>query len=149
MDPPLQLLAAFQTIYPDKSPNYIVQAPGRAMWVAAAMGPPDNYCIHVVDLDRHTRFSWRSARSRQTLLKRPLPAWARYPAGVVVDLSGAGIDVSGVCAVILGQEMPGPRYDYALGVTFAALWHTLADKPYTGETIIEVVERVRREYVEI
>ena len=147
-NPPLRLLAAFQQIYPALAPTYIVQAPGRDMWVAASVAQTSAFTIHVPDLNGHTSFSRRSARSHRTLLKRPLPRWARYPAGVVIALSDSGMDIDGIDTVVVSEEPPGPRYDYALGMTFVALIHSLHDRPYNSNSLLDIVEKVRREYVE-
>ena len=147
-DPPLRLLAAFQQIYPALVPTHIVQAPGRDMWVAASVAQTNAFTIHVPDMNGHTSFSRRTAKNHRTLLKRPLPRWARYPAGVVIALSASGLDVDGIDTVVVSEESPGPRYDYALGMTFAALIHSLHGQSYDSDSLLEIVEKVRREYVE-
>lgn len=148
-NPPLRLLVAYQQLYPEQPPEHIVQAPGRDMWVAANIDDTDTFTIHVPDLDARTTFNWRSAKFKRTVLNRPLPSWARYPAGVIFTLCAMGLDVTGVDAVLVGEEPPGPRYDYALGMAVAALWYTLHSRPYTAETLLEIIEQVRRQYVEI
>jgi hypothetical protein len=35
-----------------------------------------------------------------------------------------------------------------MGMTMAALWHHLSGRPYTADSLLEIVERVRRDYVE-
>lgn len=147
-DPPLRLLATFQQIYPALEPTHIIQAPGRDMWVAASIAQSNAFTIHASDMDGHTSFSRRTAKNYRTVLKRPLPRWARYPAGVVLTLSASGLDVEGMDAVVVSEESPGPRYDYALGMTFAALIHSLHGQSYDSDGLLEIVEKVRREYVE-
>ena len=147
-DPPLRLLATFHEIYPALEPTYIIQAPGRELWVAAAVSEAEAFTIHAPDLEGRVSFSWRTAKNKRTLLNRPLPSWARYPAGVILRLCADGLDADGVEAVVLGAERLGPRYDYSLGIAFAALLHTLHDQPYTADSLLDVVEKVRREYVE-
>lgn len=148
VNPPLHLLAAFQRRYATLSPSWIVQAPERETWVAAIIGTPDVFSIHAADLNAHTRFSWRSAKNKRTLIQRPLPHWARYPAGVIVELGIQGIEVPGIRAVVIGEDTPGPRYNFALGLVFAALWHEIHHHEYTPNGLIELVEKVRRNYVE-
>jgi galactokinase len=148
VNPPLHLLAAFQRRYATLSPSWIVQAPERETWVAAIIGTPDVYSIYAADLDEQTRFSWRSAKNKRTLIQRPLPHWARYAAGVIVELGGQGIDVPGIRAVVIGEDTQGPRYNYAFGLVFAALWHEILHKPYTPAGLTELVDKVRRNYVE-
>lgn len=104
-------------------------------------------CLQAPDLHSKVRFSWRSACTRRTVLRRPLPRWARYAAGVVVALREAGLDVPGASVVVVGDEVPGPRYDYALGVAVAALWHDMHQRPCDEHALSDIVEKVYREYV--
>lgn len=147
-DPPLRLLTAFQDIYPSASPEHLIQAPGREMWTAALTLSEAKYTIHAPDLQSRATFNWRSAKFKQTTLKRPLPRWSRYAAGVVYILGADGADVPGVEVVVLGNEVTGPRYNYSIGIGLAALLHTLMERDYTPESLIALLERVRREYVE-
>lgn len=148
-NPPLRLLVAFQEAFPTLSPEWIVQIPGRDMWLAAAPHEREEFTIVVPDLDASTTFSLRSAKARRTVLNRPLPDWGRYPAGVIVALCHSGLDSAGLDAIIVGEEPAGPRYHYALGMAVAAFLHELHAKPYTAESLIAIVEQVRREYVEV
>ncbi len=148
INPPLRLLVAFQQSYPSQEPEWIVQAPGREMWVAANITSSDKFTIVAPDLDARTKFDRRAAKSRRTFTNRPLPRWARYPAGVIITLYAEGMDTPGMEAIVAGEEPPGPRYDYALGMAFAALWHQFNQRPYTTDSLIELVDRVQREYVE-
>jgi galactokinase len=144
----MRLLLAFQQAYPEITPDWLVQAPGREMWVAAVADPGDLFTLALPDADVRTSFNPRSARLRSTILQRPLPVWARYPAGVVVLLRADGLAQQGVRAVLTGSEPPGPRYDHALGMAMAALLYEMQRLPYTADTLFEIVEQVRRDYVE-
>lgn len=148
LNPPLHLLAAFQQTYPDCTPTWVLQSPGRETWVAAMAADVD-YSLASANHQAQTRFSRRSAVFKQTINKRPLPDWSRYAAGVIVTLSDAGLDVPGIRAVSHSEDTSfGPRHDHALGMAFAALWHEILGLPYTPEQVLEIVERVRRNYVE-
>ncbi len=146
-DPPLSLITAFHELHLADSPDHILQAPGRDLWIAAVIHDTNTYTFHAPDFEGKTTFSWRTAKDKRTILKRPLPRWARYPAGVVVELCARGFDIRGVEAVIAGHEAPGPRYDYGMGVAVAALWHTVADAPYDVNDLLSLVDRVRRNYI--
>ncbi len=146
-DPPLRLLAAFQQAYPHLSPDYLIQAPGREMWVAAAPGSDSTFNIHAPDMDGRTAFSWRTAKFKRTTLNRPLPHWARYPAGVIVMLCAGELDTDGINAVIIGEEPSGPRYEFGMGMAFAALLHEIHQHAYDPALILEIVEQVRRDYI--
>jgi galactokinase len=142
----VRLLAAFQQAYPD-TPTWIVHAPGREMWVAAALAGSDQFTLVAPDLEAQTAFTLRSAKLKQTVMQRPLPRWARYPAGVTLVLHDAGLDVAGMKLAVVGEEPPGPRFDYGIGIVFAALWHELHGQDYTIDQLIEIVDHARREYV--
>jgi galactokinase len=147
-NPPLRLLSAFSAAYPKTSPDYIIQATGREMWIAATTQGSTAFTLHAPDLGHTTRFDWRSAKGKRTLLKRPLPSWARYPAGVIVHLCAAGMDLPGIDAVAVGMEPPGPRYNFSLGIAFATLWYEIHARDYSDDSIKTIVEQVRREYIE-
>lgn len=147
-DPPVRLFLAFQQNFPDATLEWMAQAPGREMWAAAAVHPGDEITLALADDELRATFSFRSARFKQTVLQRPLPLWARYPAGVIVALREAGLESDGLRVVLAGDEPPGPRHDHAMGMALAALWHDLCGQPYTAESLLEIVEQVRRTYVE-
>mgnify|MGYP006921590438 CR=1 FL=1 len=144
--PPLHLLAAFNDAF-HKSPEHVLQTPGYDLWVAANIPADDLYVLHAPAMGNYAKFSWQSAKKQQTIHKRPLPKWSRYAAGTVYHLCGHGLDVKGIHAVILGNETPGVRYDYAIGVTIAALWHTILGKSYSNDILIDIVDQVRRDYI--
>ncbi|MEZ4672487.1 MAG: hypothetical protein R3E39_31685 [Anaerolineae bacterium] len=147
-NPPVLLLAAFNDMFPDQVVEWLTCAPGRDMWVAAASSPSAEFTVYSPEQDGKVTFSLQSAKSKITVLRRPLPRWARYPAGVALILAQDGLDVTGLNIVMMGNEPPGPRFDYGMGMTFAALWHDLHQLPYTADGLIEIVDRVRRDYVE-
>lgn len=146
-DPPLRLLAAFQQTFSDQALDWIVRAPGRDTWIAAARTGNHELTVIAPDLDAKTTFSLQSARVRRTVMQRPLPKWAYYPAGVTLMLDNDGLDMTGLNLVVIADEPPGPQFDYGLGIVFAALWHDVHEKPYTTDRLIEVVDQARREYV--
>lgn len=148
INPPLRLLAAFQQTYPNAAPEWIVSAPGREMWVAAHIETSGKFTLITPDLDGRTTFDRRSARTKRTTHNRPLPSWARFPAGVVLELSAKGLDLPGVRAIMAGEEPPGPRYDYAMGLVLAALCYEVNGQTYKPNTLIDLMERVRRTYID-
>jgi galactokinase len=148
-DPPMRLLMSFQQHFPTLTPDWIVQAPGRDMWVAAAFIDQPTFTVGVADLDTRVTFSYRSAKTRTTALNRPLPGWARYPAGVLLALRDFGMETTGLQAELAGGEPRGPRYEHALGIAIAALYFQAHQRVVTTTELIELVEQVRREYVEV
>ncbi|NWG18222.1 MAG: hypothetical protein HXY41_16485 [Chloroflexi bacterium] len=147
-DPPVRLLVAFQQAYPEQTPERLVRAPGRDVWVAAARAASEHFTVTSPDHEARATFSLRSARLRRTVTQRPLPRWARYPAGVILTLGSGGLDIPGLNTVVLSGEPPGPAYEFGLGMAFAALGYEIHAQPYTSDMLIDVVDRARREYVE-
>jgi hypothetical protein len=143
-DSPLRLLAVYEARYPGAAPQMIVQAPERDMWAAARLNGTARFKICAAEINRRTIFSYQSAKRRQTVFHRPLPRWARYIAGMSVLLD---VDTPGIDAVASGAEPAGPRYDYALGLVFAALWLEINGQPIHIDALLDLAERVRREYV--
>lgn len=145
--PPVLLLAAFHDAFPDQAIEWVIRAPGRDMWIAAARSGDDRFTIAAPDQDGRVTFNLQSAKLKQTVMKRPLPRWARYPAGVTLLLARDGLDVVGLNLVFMGGEPSGPRFDYAVGISFAALWHELYGLTISIDQLIDIVDRTRREYV--
>jgi hypothetical protein len=146
INPPVRLLAHFNQHFPDSTHEIIVQTPGRELWIAAGLTTNRRCALRAVELDAGTAFTLQSAKMRQTYLRRPLPRWARYAAGAWLALED--VDLPGVNAALCGNEPVGPRYEYAIGMTFAALLYELNGSPYTAASLIELIDRVQREYVD-
>ena len=132
----------------DKQPQHIVQLDERAMWVAAEITGGLSYTVIVPDMDVRTTFDRRSAKLKKTTRNRILPKWAHYMAGAVSILDRQGLDMPGASIVIAGDEPAGPRYDHALGMAFVALWHQVNEQDYSAEALIDIMDTVRRDYVE-
>ncbi len=147
-DPPVHLLAAFQQAFPEQSPTWLIRAPGRDVWIAAAPAASSQFTVAAPAHESRTSFNLRSAKLRRTVTQRPLPRWALYPAGVILILCHDGLDMDGLNILVLSEEPPGPGYDYGLGMAFAALWYEILAQPYTLDLLRDVVDRARREYVE-
>lgn len=147
-DPPVRLLAAFQQAYPEQAPAWIIRAPARDVWIAAAPVESQQFTVTAPTHESRTMFNLRSAKTRRTTTQRPLPRWAYYPAGVILILCNNGMDTGGLNIVILSEEPPGPGYDYGLGMAFAALWYEIHAQPYNSDMLVEIVDQARREYVE-
>lgn len=147
-DAPLRLLVAFQQAFPDQSPAWVVRAPGRELWLAAARAERERITIFSPEMESRVAFTLQSAKMRRTHQQRPLPLWARYPAGVTLTLAQDGVEVISANLALLSGEPPGPRYEYGLGMAIAALWHEINALPFTVDTLIEVVDRTRRDYVD-
>lgn len=115
------------------------------MWAAACFNGSARCTVYTADGDGRTSFSYQSAKRKQTIHHRPLPRWARYMAGVTVMVDVA--EMPGINVVICGDEPAGPRYEFSLGILFAALWHEINLEQVDPALLLEVVEAVRRDYV--
>lgn len=147
-NPPLRLLAAFQLTYPSQRANWIIVAPDRDMWVGASIYESGQFSVTVPDLEATTTFRVKSARIKRTAENTSLPPWAMYLGGVAVILSNAGLSCPGADMVLAGEEPSGPRYEYSMGMAFAALWYQYNARPFDQSILIEVLERVRRDYID-
>jgi len=83
INPPLRLLSAFQDAQ-GTTPEWLVEVPGRAMWLAAEPTNSHKQTVVVPDLDGRTVFNLQSAKKLHTIRSRPLPSWARLMAGVLI-----------------------------------------------------------------
>ncbi|NWF69942.1 MAG: hypothetical protein HXY40_12725 [Chloroflexi bacterium] len=147
-NPPVRLLSLFGQAFPQLSPERVIKTPGRELWVAAAAATHDTVTIYATELGARTYFTVRSARRKSNPRGRPLPAWARYIAGVSLALDEMGMAISGQYIALAGNEPPGPRYDYALGMAYAALVYHLNEQLCTDSALLDLVERVRRDYID-
>ncbi len=149
-DPPVRLLSGFYEIFPDVEPQTVLLAPGKAVWVAAVATSGHQYHLYNADREKQVRFTWRSAGWMQTIMRRPLPRWSRYPAGVIHHLQAQSFefDIPAINLVIACDEPDGPAADFGAGVAVAALWYDLAGADYTHDSLVQVVDTVRRKYIE-
>lgn len=143
-NPPLRLLAAFQQEF-NKTPEWLVQMDGREMWIAAEITGTNAYTVIVPDLAVRLRFDRSSAKKKRSLRNRPLPDWARYLTGSVAILARMGLEMPGATIVIAGDEPKGPRYNYSLGMAFAALWHEFNAQSYTNKTLLEIMDEIQKD----
>lgn len=147
INPPLRLLAAAQEVL-QVTPDYLVAVPSREMWVAAILQTRHDYTLVVPDLDAQVTFDLRSAKRKQTTRNRPLPRWARHPAGALRLLSTTDLNLPGVQVVIIGDEPHGPRYNYALGMAFAALFYHLNQADFDAKQLLTLMEQVQKDYLD-
>lgn len=146
INPPLRLLTAFQKDI-QKQPTHVYKVDGREIWVAAELLSGDAYTIVVPDMQWRIRFDRSSAKRQRSLTNRALPQWAKYIAGSLGLLERSGLNIQGAHVVMSGDEPAGPRFEYALGMAFVALWHEVNSKLYTTQTLMEMVDEVQREYI--
>jgi hypothetical protein len=150
VSPPVHLLTGFARVCPDQHPAWLMHAPGREMWIAARPADEiEGYTIYSVNHDATARFDWRSAKYYKSRVQRPLPAWSRYAAGVILALGASPLDVPGLRAAVYYESVvSGPRHDHALGLVIAALWYAIHNTPVEQDTLMDLLDRVRRTYIE-
>ena len=147
-DPPLRLLAAFFDNFPGQTPEQVLQAPERDMWGMATQRDSGRFTIVAPDLADEVSVTLESARYGQTAFNRSLPAWARFPVGVIVALADAGLALPGADIAVAGEEPAGPRYAYSLALVVAALVYALTGRPYSAAQLVALVERTRRDQLD-
>jgi hypothetical protein len=147
LDPPVRLLALYQQICSADMPDLVVAVPGRAIWAAVHFTGTTFFKVIDADGARHTRFDVRSSRHKRTLLRRPIPDWARYAAGVTALASVRFLP--GAEILVCSDETSGPRRDHSLGMLITALWNEVNDLPTDEDTLFQMAERTRRDYIEL
>lgn len=147
-NPPLRLLTTFQQTYPSQRANWVLAVPGRDMWVGASIYESGKFVVAAPDLDDKTVFRVMTARIKRTIDNVALPKWGLYLGGVAVALSNEGLTFPGADVVIAGEEPRGPRYEYSMGMAFALLWYEYNAMPYDHPTLVDLMEYVRRDYVD-
>jgi len=133
----------------NSSPKVLAQAPGRvnllgehvdyndgfvlpvaidrAVHVAAAPASGGIVTLAALDLNARVSFSLSSLAEKIDINGKPLPAWARYPAGVAHMLQQEGLVVKGMQAVFT-SDVPigaGLSSSAAVEVAFAVTWRVL------------------------
>jgi hypothetical protein len=148
INPPLRLLAAFQHEV-KKEPGHVYKIDGREMWVAAELLGGEAYTIVVPDRQWRIRFDRSSVKRKRSHSNRPLPQWAKYMAGSLGSLERAGLKIQGAHIVMSGDEPAGPRFEYALGMAFLALWHEVNEKLYTTQNLLDLMDEVQHDYIDV
>jgi hypothetical protein len=148
LNPPLRLLAAFQREFAKEQPKHVYKIDGRDMWVAAELIAGDSFTIVVPDRQWRIRFDRSSAKRRRSHSNRPLPQWAKHLAGSLGSLERAGLSIQGAHVVLSGDEPAGPRFEYALGMAFLALWHEVNGKLYTTQVLLDMMDEIQHDYIE-
>lgn len=121
----------------------------RAVYIAAAPNQSDTINVKALDLKSQASFRIDQVESKQDLDGRPLPPWARYPAGVVWALREAGLRVPGIDAVY-ASDVPigaGLSSSAAVEVAFAVAFQTLGDRQTDRMKLAQLCQRAENQYV--
>ena len=164
------LISSFQNQF-GHLPAYIAQAPGRvnllgehvdynggpvlpaaidrAVYLAAAASSDGKIHLFARDIDQKVSFSMADVENKVDLEGRPLPGWARYPAGVAWSLQEAGLEVSGL-EVLYTSEVPigaGLSSSAAVEVGFGVLWQAKGGWEIDQLTMAKICQRAENAYV--
>ncbi len=99
----------------------------RAVAITAAPRPGRIARLHALDLGESTAFDLDRLAEKRDLHGDPLPAWARYPAGVAWSLQQHGLSTP-ACEAVFTSDIPigsGLSSSAAIEVGFAGLWQRL------------------------
>lgn len=166
----MDIRAAFLRQY-GHHPHVVVRAPGRVnligehvdynhgpvlpmaidryVWLAASPLLDSLIRITALDFDEHSEMSLENLPSKTDLDEKPLPQWARYPAGVAWALQKEGLSVCGIQAV-LTSNLPigaGLSSSAAVEAAFARLWQALGGWQVEPLKLALICQRAENEYV--
>lgn len=166
----MRLTDSFQQQY-NLSPTVVARAPGRvnllgehvdyndgfvlpaaidrAVQVAAAPSKDDTVILAALDLNERVSFNLGNLGEKIDVNGQPLPAWARYPAGVAHVLQQEGLAVKGMRAVFT-SDVPigaGLSSSAAVEVAFAVTWRALGGWKRAALQIARLCQRAENQYV--
>src|SRR5512138_3592322 len=121
----------------------------RSVRLVARSRPDRLVTLRAADLGESVTFSLERLADKVDVLGKPLPAWARYPAGVAWSLQEKGLPVTGIQAAF-ESNVPigaGLSSSAAVEVAFAALWQELNGWPATRLQLAQLCQRAENAYV--
>lgn len=166
----MDLTTAFQTRF-SAPPAVLVRAPGRVnllgehvdynggpvlpaaidreVRLAARFVPDNTVTLAALDLGEEAVFSLDELDRKASLGGSPLPAWARYPAGVAWSLREAGYPLSGLEAAYTSNVPIGAGLSSsaAVEVGFAVLWQAAGGWQVDRLTLARLCQRAENAYV--
>ena len=144
------VISKFQERY-DTEPVHIIRAPGRvnllgehvdynggfvlpiaidrATWLAFSPVEGMETTLVAADLSEEASFTLETLYQKSDSARRPLPAWALYPAGVMWALKEAGLATSALQGVYASNVPQGSGLSSSASVemAFVLAWQTLGD----------------------
>ena len=121
----------------------------RAVTITAAPREGRIARLHALDLHESTAFSLEGLAEKRDLEGKPLPGWARYPAGVAWALQQRGLSTPSLEAEIT-SDIPigaGLSSSAALEVGFAALWQRLGGWQASRMDLAQMCQAAENTYV--
>jgi galactokinase len=121
----------------------------RAVQVAAAPTADGIVTLAALDLNERISFSLRGLGEKIDVNGKPLPAWARYPAGVAHVFQQEGLALKGLRAVYT-SDVPigaGLSSSAAVEVAFAVAWRALDGWKRDALQLARLCQRAENQYV--
>ncbi len=124
-------------------------ATDRATYVAFGSADSDATTLWADDFEQESTFSHANLADKQASDGSPLPAWARYPAGVAWSLQEAGLPVAGMRAAYASDVPRGAGLSSSASVelAFAISWMHLADHRMPAMELARLCQRAENQYV--
>jgi galactokinase len=164
------LKALFQQYFGDK-PTFLARAPGRVnllgehvdynqgpvlpaaidrdVWLAASQLDHDVIELVAHDLKRKISINLAKLNLKIDYQGRPLPKWAKYPAGVAWALREEGLNVRGV-KVVYTSDIPigsGLSSSAAVEMGFGVLWQAIGGWMIDPLRLAQICQRAENSYV--
>jgi galactokinase len=161
----------FKSTFGGAEPAFVVRSPGRVNllgehvdyndgWVLPAaidravylaVGKCDSALasIGAIDLDESATFRVTETGAKLDVAGKPLPGWARYPAGVAHVLRDSGLAVAGLDAVF-ASDVPrgaGLSSSAAVELAFAVAWRELGGWKKSGKELALLCQKAENNYV--
>jgi galactokinase len=121
----------------------------RASYVAFAPAPTERTTVWALDFDEPASFDMGTLEARRGADRLPLPAWARYPAGVAWALQVAGLPAVGLQAAIASSVPRGAGLSSSASVelAFAASWQSAGRWSLSPMELALLCQRAENKYV--
>jgi galactokinase len=134
----------------DYNDGYVLPAAiDRATYVAFAPAQSQRTTIWAADFGESATFDTQTINDRMGIDGRPLPSWARYPAGVAWALEGAGRRVAALDAVVASEVPRGAGLSSSASVelAFGVAWQLAGSWSMPPMQLALVCQRAENRYV--
>ena len=155
----------------DSEPAFIIRAPGRvnllgehvdyndgfvlpaaidrAVWVACSPSAARHSTLRAVDLDESISFSSETIPTKTDVNGKPLPHWAKYPAGVMWALNESGYETPAINAVFTSDVPRGSGLSSSAAVElgFGSAWQAAGKFEASAMTRARLGQRAENQYV--
>jgi galactokinase len=121
----------------------------RAVWLACSPLTAPHSTLAAVDLDERVSFSSETLPTKTALDGKPLPHWAKYPAGVMWALNEAGYETP-VMNAVFTSDVPrgsGLSSSAAVEMAFVSAWQALAGWEAAVMLRAQIAQHAENQYV--